>query len=102
MDRFSVQKGAAAGSAVELKPIKRRAPKLRKEISKCTHFDSGYYANGMCKNCYHAKGRTKKPCECDHSDRPMYAKGICKNCYLSLYHKEKRQVKRKIKQQIKA
>lgn len=44
----------------------------------------------MCKNCYHARGRTKKASKCEHSDRPLYAKGICKNCYLSIYHKKKR------------
>lgn len=64
--------------------------------------DSNYYANGMCKNCYHTKGRTKKAHKCPHSDRPLYAKGICKNCYLSVYHKSKREVKRKIKQELKA
>lgn len=55
----------------------------------------------MCKNCYHAKGRTKKATKCPHSDRPLYAKGICKNCYLSTYHKDKRQEKRKAKMAIK-
>ena len=49
-----------------------------------------YYANGMCQNCYHSKGRTKKATKCEHTDRALYAKGICKNCYLSIYHKKKR------------
>lgn len=71
----------------EDKLIRRRAPKCRKAISKCTHASESYYANGMCKNCYHAKGRTKMATECDHIERPMYARGICKNCYLSSYHK---------------
>lgn len=56
----------------------------------------------MCKNCYHAKGRTKKAEMCKHADRPLYARGVCKNCYLSLYHKEKRLEKRRIKQMLKA
>jgi hypothetical protein len=70
------------------KSIKKQ--KHRHQISKCGHEDMPYYANGMCQNCYHAKGRTKKATKCEHSDRPLYAKGICKNCYLSIYHKKKR------------
>jgi hypothetical protein len=70
-------------------------------ITKCTHSAQEYYANGMCKNCYHAKGRTKKATKCPHYDRPLYAKGICKNCYLSTYHKGKRQEKRQAKMAIK-
>lgn len=46
----------------------------------------------MCKNCYHAKGRTKKASLCPHNDRVLYAKGVCKNCYLSSYHKVKKVV----------
>lgn len=56
----------------------------------------------MCKNCYHAKGRTKKAMECNHHDRPLYAKGVCKNCYLSIYHKDKRLEKRRAKLALKA
>lgn len=70
------------------KGIKKQ--KHRHQISKCGHEDMPYYANGMCQNCYHAKGRTKKATKCEHADRPLYAKGICKNCYLSIYHKKKR------------
>lgn len=81
---------------------KRKIPRHRNEISKCTHAAQQYYANGMCKNCYHAKGRTKKAQECTHHDRPLYAKGVCKNCYLSIYHKDKRLEKKKIKLQMKA
>jgi hypothetical protein len=44
----------------------------------------------MCKNCYHAKGRTKKAYLCKHNERTLYAKGVCKNCYLSSYHRVKR------------
>lgn len=48
----------------------------------------------MCKNCYHAKGRTKLATKCEHKDRALYAKGVCKNCYLSIYHKKKRKNKK--------
>jgi hypothetical protein len=80
----------------------RHDEKLRNTISRCTHASELYYANGMCKNCYHAKGRTKKAHLCKHSDRTLYARGVCKNCYLSLYHKEKRLERRRIKQLLKA
>jgi hypothetical protein len=33
--------------------------KHRKMISKCPHTKDSYYANGMCKNCYHKNGRKK-------------------------------------------
>ena len=68
--------------------------KHRKNITKCGHKSESYYANGMCKNCYHARGRTKKAFNCDHSERVLYAKGLCKNCYLSIYHKHKRMMKK--------
>lgn len=73
---------------MKTKDIKKQ--KHRHQITKCGHDDQPYYANGMCQNCYHAKGRTKKSSKCEHTDRPLYAKGICKNCYLSIYHKKKR------------
>lgn len=69
------------------KARKPNAIKKDKLIVNCAHKESKYYANGMCKNCYHAKGRTKKASKCEHSDRVMYSKGVCKNCYLSTYHK---------------
>lgn len=64
--------------------------KHRKIITKCPHSEEQYYANGMCKNCYHSKGRTKLATQCEHNTRALYAKGVCKNCYLSIYHKRKR------------
>ena len=33
--------------------------KHRKKIINCSHVTEEYYAKGMCKNCYHNKGRTK-------------------------------------------
>jgi hypothetical protein len=83
-------------------PKKRRAPKCKKEISKCPHPANSYYAKGMCLNCYHAKGRTKMADVCGHPDRVMYANGVCKNCYLSEYHKAKRLEKKNEKMRLKA
>lgn len=34
--------------------------------SNCGHNDKEHYAKGMCNNCYHKNGRTKKPWNCPH------------------------------------
>jgi len=66
----------------------------RKKISKCEHTHLEYYAKGMCKNCYHNKGkRSKKASKWEHTDRDHYAKGLCKNCYLHYFHIKKKQRK---------
>jgi hypothetical protein len=64
----------------------------RKKITMCAHKKQEYYAKGMCKNCYHNKGkRSKKATKCDHQDRDHYAKGLCKNCYLHFFHIKKKE-----------
>ena len=64
--------------------------KHRNKITKCPHIDGVYYASGMCKNCYHSKGRNKLATLCEHTDRKLYARGICKACYLREYHNRTR------------
>ena len=69
----------------------RLLTKHRKKITKCEHTHLEYYAKGMCKNCYHSKGkRSKKATKCKHTDRSHYAKGLCKNCYLHFFHLKKK------------
>lgn len=69
----------------------RLLTKHRKKITKCEHKHLEYYAKGMCKNCYHSKGkRSKKATKCEHTDRDHYAKGLCKNCYLHFFHLKKK------------
>lgn len=80
-----------------LSPKQGNLKKIKKVITNCCHSDLSYYANGMCKNCYHLKGRTKTATKCDHKERKLYSKGVCKNCYLSVYHKNKRMEKRILK-----
>lgn len=63
-----------------------KAIKHRKVITKCAHVEEHYYASGMCKNCYHSKGRNKMASKCEHHDRKLYARGVCKACYLREYH----------------
>ena len=42
----------------------------------------------MCSNCYHSKGRSKKPWKCCHFNKSHYALGLCQNCYQMSYIKK--------------
>ena len=42
----------------------------------------------MCSNCYHSKGRNKKPWNCPHLSKSHYALGVCQNCYQMDYIKK--------------
>ena len=64
--------------------------KDKKIITACPHTDMNFYAKGMCKNCYHKKGRDKLADKCPHIDSANYAHGVCKRCYLSEYHRQRR------------
>jgi DNA-binding transcriptional regulator YdaS (Cro superfamily) len=46
-------------------------------------------AKGMCSNCYHKYGRTKKPWNCPHEK--LYANGMCQNCYINTYNRKRRE-----------
>lgn len=59
-----------------------------KKINKCGHDDKQHYAKGLCNNCYHKYGRTKKPWNCPHDK--LYAAGMCQNCYINNYNRKKR------------
>lgn len=78
----------AAHKKQEVSDVKK--VKHRNQITKCPHVDGVYYASGMCKNCYHSKGRNKLATKCEHTDRKLYARGICKACYLREYHNRTR------------
>lgn len=56
----------------------------------CGHDKLPHYAKGMCNNCYHRKGRTKKPWNCPHEK--LYAVGMCQNCYTNNYNKVARRL----------
>ena len=66
--------------------------RVKKVITNCEHSDREFYAKGMCKNCYHKRGRNK-PAECCPKKK-MYALGLCQNCYMKHYGKEKRKESR--------
>jgi len=61
----------------------------KKKILSCPHTDKRYYAKGMCVNCYHRLGRTKKAWKCAHTRKMHYSKGLCKFCYLANYYKSR-------------
>ena len=61
----------------------------KKQIVSCPHTDRRYYAKGMCVNCYHRRGRTKKAWNCPHTRKTHYSKGLCKYCYLASYYKSR-------------
>lgn len=62
-----------------------------KKINMCGHEDKQHYAKGLCNNCYHKYGRTKRPWNCPHEK--LYAGGMCQNCYINSYNKKKRLTK---------
>ena len=64
---------------------KRRSGRL---CTECPHKFSPHYAKGMCSNCYHSKGRSKKPWNCSHTNKTHYALGLCQNCYQMNYIKK--------------
>jgi hypothetical protein len=64
-------------------------------VTKCEHTSATYYAQGLCRNCYHSKGRNKLATECEHTDRKLYARGICKACYLRTFQYKKQAAKPK-------
>ena len=61
----------------------------KRMIRDCPHTDLKYYAKGMCVNCYHRRGRTKKAWACEHVRKTHYSKGLCKYCYLNAYYKHR-------------
>ncbi len=67
---------------------KKRNGKL---CTNCPHKFSPHYAKGMCSNCYHSKGRSKKPWNCSHINKTHYALGLCQNCYQMAYIKKQSQ-----------
>ena len=64
---------------------KKRSTKL---CTACPHKFAVHYAKNMCSNCYHAKGRSKRPWKCPHVSKAHYALGLCQNCYQMNYIKK--------------
>ena len=71
---------------------------VRKKMTNCGHLEREHYAKGMCSNCYHRYGRTKKPWLCTHDK--LYACGLCQNCYINKYNQVKRQFKKRKREKL--
>ena len=71
---------------------KKRIVRINTE---CPHKFSQHYAKGMCSNCYHSKGRNKKPWNCPHLSKSHYALGVCQNCYQMDYIKKQGNIEQK-------
>ena len=72
----------------EQKILGRKKRRVTKMCTACPHKYAMHYAKNMCSNCYHAKGRSKKPWNCPHVNKSHYALGLCQNCYQMNYIKK--------------
>ena len=68
--------------------LTQKIKRNQKYCDACPHHNAPHYAKGMCSNCYHSKGREKKPWNCPHSKKFHYALGLCQNCYQMRYMKK--------------
>ena len=71
----------------ELRFLKKKR-RTTKTCTACPHKNAVHYAKNMCSNCYHSRGRTKKPWNCIHKNKAHYALGLCQNCYQMNYIKK--------------
>lgn len=68
--------------------LTQKTKRNQKYCNACPHHNAPHYAKGMCSNCYHSKGRKKKPWRCPHLNKFHYAHGLCQNCYQMKYMKK--------------
>ena len=68
--------------------LTQKTKRNQKYCDACPHHNAPHYAKGMCSNCYHSRGRQKKPWNCPHSNKFHYALGLCQNCYQMRYMKK--------------
>ena len=67
--------------------LTQKTKRNQKYCNACPHHNAPHYAKGMCSNCYHSRGRKKKPWNCPHTNKFHYAHGLCQNCYQMRYMK---------------
>ena len=68
--------------------LTQKTKRNQKYCDACPHREAPHYAKGMCSNCYHSRGRKKKPWKCMHFNKFHYAYGLCQNCYQMKYMKK--------------
>lgn len=69
----------------QLKCLGKKKRRTTKLCTACPHKNAVHYAKNMCSNCYHSRGRNKKPWNCSHFTKSHYALGLCQNCYQMKY-----------------
>lgn len=68
--------------------LNRKKKRSIKLCTACPHKFAVHYAKNMCSNCYHSRGRSKRPWKCPHMNKAHYALGLCQNCYQMNYIKK--------------
>ena len=87
-DSFSSDSEKQGDSYAVMELLTQKTKRNQKYCNACPHHNAPHYAKGMCSNCYHSRGRKKKPWNCPHANKFHYALGLCQNCYQMRYMKK--------------
>ena len=87
-DSFSSDSEKQGDSYAVMELLTQKTKRNQKYCNACPHHNAPHYAKGMCSNCYHSRGRKKKPWNCPHGNKFHYALGLCQNCYQMRYMKK--------------
>lgn len=87
-DSFSSESEQQEDSYAVMELLTQKTKRNQKYCNACPHHNAPHYAKGMCSNCYHSRGRKKKPWRCPHLNKFHYAHGLCQNCYQMKYMKK--------------
>lgn len=87
-ESFSSDSEKQGDSYTVMELLTQKTKRNQKYCNACPHHNAPHYAKGMCSNCYHSRGRKKKPWNCPHSNKFHYALGLCQNCYQMRYMKK--------------
>jgi len=87
-ESFSSESEKQGDSYAMMELLTQKTKRNQKYCNACPHHNAPHYAKGMCSNCYHSRGRKKKPWNCPHTNKFHYAHGLCQNCYQMRYMKK--------------
>ena len=87
-ESFSSESEKQGDSYTMMELLTQKTKRNQKYCNACPHHNAPHYAKGMCSNCYHSRGRKKKPWNCPHTNKFHYALGLCQNCYQMRYMKK--------------
>ena len=88
----SIVASANSSSSCVNKIFTKKRKRMTKLCTACPHKYAVHYAKNMCSNCYHVKGRNKKPWNCSHTNKSHYALGLCQNCYQMNYNRKQTEI----------